>query len=244
MQGKSLPINFSSFVHMVQSIGGTDRPTISLSRSFTRLKTVFATFYKQPLVIDYRDDGGVGEWGQYMEIPNMTASHLPLREFNFFYHPQYLYPGNSLLNPGGIDGDVLDNGYWTFQYRTEPEMQLQVGSKLFPESPMMSSAEMYYHLRKSLGSHHPGSQYAVNILDKDYRSTHFIVAFDCEKQTNVGFSGINTRAGDLICIKGLNLVKKLNDGTVLAGTTPDFIHTTLEYDGILVISDSGVTVLE
>jgi len=43
---------------------------------------------------------------------------------------------------------------------------------------------------------------AFNILDKEYRSYKFIVAFDCAKQTNVGFSGLNTRAGDLITIKG------------------------------------------
>jgi hypothetical protein len=44
MQGNTLPINFSSFVHQVQALGGTDRPVITLSRAFTRLKTVFVTF--------------------------------------------------------------------------------------------------------------------------------------------------------------------------------------------------------
>ena len=48
MSGKSLPINFSSFLHQVQSSGQTDRPTISLSRAFTRRKTVYVTFYKVP----------------------------------------------------------------------------------------------------------------------------------------------------------------------------------------------------
>ena len=48
MQGKSLPINFSSFVHQVQAIGKTERPVIALSRAFTRLKTVYVTFYKTP----------------------------------------------------------------------------------------------------------------------------------------------------------------------------------------------------
>jgi hypothetical protein len=53
MQGKTLPINFSSFVNQVQAIGGADRPTISLSRSFTRLKTVFVTFYKPNYIVNF-----------------------------------------------------------------------------------------------------------------------------------------------------------------------------------------------
>ena len=103
---------------------------------------------------------------------------------------------------------------------------------------------MYYQLRKALGSHQPNSMYAINIADKEYRSTHWITAIDCERVTNAGFSGYNTRAGDLICVKILNLEHINNDGTKLANTVPDFMHTTLEYDAIMTIGDQGVTVLE
>jgi hypothetical protein len=85
MHGKTLPMNFASFVHQVQAIGGTDRPVISLSRSFTRLKTVFVTFYKPNMVHDYAN-------GQFVQ---QLANHLPLRECNHFYHPQFIYPGNN-----------------------------------------------------------------------------------------------------------------------------------------------------
>ena len=148
MQGKTLPINFSSFVHMMQAVGGTPSPTISLSRSFTRLKTVFVTFYKTPKVADYTEDPvNPGAWGVYEET-NIQATHLPLREFNFFYHPQYLYPGDFLYGDEGITGyslprAVFANGFWNFQYRTEPEIQLQVGTKNFPETAMRSSTDMY-----------------------------------------------------------------------------------------------------
>jgi len=98
---------------------------------------------------------------------------------------------------------------------------------------MRSSAESYYQLRKALGSHQPGSAYAVNIDNRHYRSFKYIIAFDCEKQTNVGFSGLNTRAGDLITIKYSKLQKIMDDGVAVAQTVPDFMHTTLEYDAIL-----------
>jgi len=50
MSGKKIPIPISSFVHQVQTIGETDRPTLSMSRAFTRLNKVFITFYKVPYV--------------------------------------------------------------------------------------------------------------------------------------------------------------------------------------------------
>jgi len=84
----------------------------------------------------------------------------------------------------------------------------------------------------------------VNVNEPESRSAEFIVAFDCEKQTNAGFSGLNTRTGDLLAVKRIYWQRTNNDGVVVPGTVPDFIHTTLEYDAILSISDQGVTVLE
>ena len=50
LQSKSLPINLSSFVYMLQAIGHSDQPATYLPISFTRLNAVFLTLY-QPLVI-------------------------------------------------------------------------------------------------------------------------------------------------------------------------------------------------
>jgi hypothetical protein len=74
MQGKTLPINFSSFVHQAQAIVGTDKHVTTMSRSFTRLKTVYVTFYKQPKAWDFENAE---------QLP-IEATHLPLRECNFF----------------------------------------------------------------------------------------------------------------------------------------------------------------
>ena len=239
MQGKGLPINFSSFVHSMQSVGATDKPVITMSRSFTRLKTVFVTFYRTPIIYFWNVATGT-----YDPIPGAVATHLPFREATFFYHPQYLYPSDH--NADTMNGQAYERGYYVFQWNSEVEMQMQVGAKMFPEIPIRSSAEAYYHLRKSLGSHKPNSSYAVNILDREYRSHKFIVAFDTEKQTNAGFSGLNTRAGDLITIKCNNLhhISNADNGVPMPDTIPEFMHTTLEYDAIINITDAGVTVLE
>ena len=237
MQGKSLPINFSSFVHQVQAIGQTDRLVISLSRAFTRLKTVYVTFYKQPKVwaLD-----GAGKYGELdIELPG-----YPLKECNFFFHPQWIWQPDLFLNDQNPLPDWAEKGGFVFQHNTEVEAQIQIGSKLIPELPIRSSAEAYYHLRKSLGCHQPGSGYGVNILDREFRTSKFILAFDCERQTNAGFSGLNTRTGDLITIKMLNFKHIDNAGVTWDKSYPDFQHTTLEYDSIMTITDAGVQVLE
>jgi hypothetical protein len=95
-----------------------------------------------------------------------------------------------------------------------------------------------------LGIHQPGASFGLNVLDREYRTSKFILAFDCERQTNAGFSGLNTRTGDLITIKMLNFNHRDNEGVVWDETFPDFQHTTLEYDAIMTITDAGVQVME
>ena len=144
MQGKSLPINFSSFVHQVQAIGQTDRPVIALSRAFTRLKTVYVTFYKAPKLWQRTADGLAIE-----ELnPPQEPVGYPLKEANFFYHPQWVYQPRNFLNDQPMDPVAAENGGFTFQFNTEVEAQIQIGSKLIPELPIRSSAEAYYQLRK------------------------------------------------------------------------------------------------
>ena len=75
--------------------------------------------------------------------------------------------------------------------------QLQLGSKLWPEQPMSSQAEMYETLRKAVGTH---NQDIKNIsLDRfDYMTNSFIVGIDLEKNLGDPFSAQNTRAGDVL----------------------------------------------
>jgi hypothetical protein len=236
MSGKTLPINFSSFSHSMQSIAGNERPTVSLARSFTRLKTVYVSFSKTPYV------SGIVN-GVPTQDFNDPATHLGLNECNFFYHPSFGYPGVR-INSQNPDVGMANNSYYQHQYNSEVEIQLCIGSKLFPETPIRSAAEAYYHLSKAVGGHHPGSSYSMNILDREYRSTKFICAFDTEKVSGAFGSGLSTKTGDLITIKCANMFHTDNTGRRWENSTPDFMHCLLEYDSVLVVSDSGVTVLE
>ena len=121
-------------------------------------------------------------------------------------------------------------------YDGEFEFQLQIGSKLFPEYPVRSHTEAYYNLKKCLGVQ-SSSIHNFNINPVEYRDYKMILATDCERVLNAGFTGINTRAGDLLTVK---LKYNSNDATRLA----DRIHIVLHSDQILEIRDSGCQVFD
>ena len=72
-----------------------------------------------------------------------------------------------------------------------------------------------------------------------FRSYKFIASIDTEKVLEAGFTGLNTRAGDLLTIK----VKPM-DATTMATTKPTKFFTVLHSDNILEIRESGVTVFD
>jgi hypothetical protein len=118
----------------------------------------------------------------------------------------------------------------------EFEFQLQIGSKLFPEYPIRSHNEAYYQLAKALGVQ-ASALHNFDISAREYRSTKFILGTDCEKVLDAGFTGLNTRAGDLMSIK-------LKYADKAANRLADRIHIVLHSDQILEIRDSGCQVFD
>jgi hypothetical protein len=124
----------------------------------------------------------------------------------------------------------------------EFEFQLQIGSKLFPEYPIRSHNEAYYQLKKTLGVH-ASSLHNFDIDALEYRSNKLVIGTDCEKVLDAGFTGINTRAGDLLTVK----LKYADKGQLAAGVyshLADRIHIVLHSDQIMEIRDSGVAVYD
>jgi hypothetical protein len=123
----------------------------------------------------------------------------------------------------------------------EFEFQLQIGSKLFPEYPIRSHNEAYYQLAKCLGVQ-ASALHNFDISAREYRSNKLILGTDCEKVLDAGFTGLNTRAGDLMTVK-FDMNKTVN-ATDLAARKPDRIHIVLHSDQILEIRDSGCQVYD
>ena len=185
--GKSIPISYTSYTTSQQVCSG-EATNVNISRSLTRLKSIFVTLYKPP------------------------GNHHVENEVNLFWH--YM------------------NG--TYDKTKELQFELQLGSKKWPEYPLLSQAEAFYQLRKTMGV--LGSAYtSLDFSGKEYVLNKFIIGFDLEKMLGASFTGYNSKSGDLLTVK-------LKETGMTSAT--DMIFTTLHYDALLEINDTGCTVMD
>ena len=123
----------------------------------------------------------------------------------------------------------------SFDKDGEFEAMVQVGSKKFPETEIRSHSEAYYQLRKTLGSHDQHN--SIDITQHEYKTRKFVLGFDMEKVLEAGFTGINTRQGDI-----MSITFNHNSGT--ASHYAKDMQIVLTSDQIMEIADSGVTVYD
>ncbi len=154
---------------------------------------------------------------------NDREKYMGRKNWNDFFSPMWdsnLYP-NYIHDPSG-----------------EFEFQLQIGSKLFPEYPMRSHNEAFYQLKKALGVQ-ASALHNFDIAPYEFRDNKMIIGIDCERVLDAGFTGINTRAGDLMTVK-FKFKEAGADNAHLA----DRLHIVLHSDQILEIRDSGCQVFD
>ena len=121
----------------------------------------------------------------------------------------------------------------------ELEMQVQVGSKLFPEYPLRSLSESYAQLKKAVGI--LGSNFhSMSVTPTQYRNEHFVAGIDTEKSIGASWTGLSTRAGDLLSVR----VKAQDKSTLLSVGMPDTLFIVLHSDNILEVSDGGCSVYD
>jgi hypothetical protein len=154
-------------------------------------------------------------------LKTMPAVEKGSKDWNIFYSPMAAYAGAE-ANQYNSNGEF--------------EAQLQLGAKLYPEYPIRSHAEGFYQLRKTLGVK-SSNMHNFDIDSHQYRSTKFIWATDMERVLESGFTGMNTRAGDI-----LNIRFDHNDANVNNYATT--MHIILHSDQIMEIRDGGVTVFD
>ena len=122
----------------------------------------------------------------------------------------------------------------------EMEYQVQIGSKLYPEYPVQSLGEAFAQLRKAVKDAHGSDFHGLSILPDAYRKNKFVVAVQTSKLLAAGFTGLNTRSGDLMTVKA----KVVGGSAINAAHMPTEIHVVLESDQILEIRDTGVSVFD
>jgi hypothetical protein len=187
--------------------------------------------------------------GQDKPLINVSRALTRLKGVFVTLHKDYTHtsrtallgrkPWNDFFSPAfGVNTD----GVLTHDSDGEFEFQLQIGSKLFPEYPIRSHNEAYYQLKKTLGVQ-ASAVHNFDISATEYRDYKFILGTDCEKVLDAGFTGLNTRSGDLLSVS----LKYANKGDVETGIYPrlaDRIHIVLHSDQILEIRDSGCQVFD
>ena len=112
-------------------------------------------------------------------------------------------------------------------------LQLVIGSKLYPETGIRSHAECFYNLRKALGVQ-AIALHSVDIKGDDYRDRKFVVGFDTEKMLGLAFTGCNTK-------NSLMTVKFKVPGGDNQATR---MHIILVAQQIIECSDSGITIFD
>ena len=175
LSGKSLAINFNTYISQLQSMIsaaniGQKAIRLNVTRSLSRLKSIFVTLIAPPIHADYVDSLAV-----------------IARDWNYFYSPMFNTSAGS--NSGDLKHDESD----------EFEAQIQIGSKQFPVYPIRSHAEAFSQLMKTMGIS-SNKSFNFDINPHEYRTIKFVWATDTEKVIEAGFTGYNTMAGDNISI--------------------------------------------
>ena len=119
---------------------------------------------------------------------------------------------------------------WEDLEKGQHQFQLQIGSELIPECPIEDSTKCFYHLRKTVG--HP-----ISIYSRWYHSTKYVIGVDMEKMSGAGFSGMNTKAVDLITV---NFRDCHHSNVNTAASIPSRMYAVLHYGAVLNIRDSGI----
>ena len=114
------------------------------------------------------------------------------------------------------------------------QVWIQVGSKLIPEYPVRDSTEAFYQLRTIVG--HP-----INVFSRWYHTINYIIGLDLESFAGAGFTGMNTKAGDLLTIEFRNCIHSASDPDI--NSVPGRVYCAFHYNAVLNIRDSGVELL-
>jgi hypothetical protein len=126
-----------------------------------------------------------------------------------------------------------------YNYASELQLQIQIGSKLYPEYPIRSLAEAFYQLRKTLGLHFGNDSMAVQ--PRYYRQDSFIASVDLEKVLGSSFTSQNTMDGQIMSIR----MASSNASTIpLPSDTTCSLYYCLAYDSIMSVNLTGIEVLE
>ena len=114
---------------------------------------------------------------------------------------------------------------------------VQIGTMKWPESPATSIPETFSLLRQATAIYDQSLQ-TVNITPQAYANNSYIIGVGLQTTPAGAFSGLNTRAGDLLTIRAKNLA---TDAAVNAASR---VYVTLLHEAIVEVREGSVSVLD
>lgn len=195
LSGKSLNIPFTSHVSSLQTV--TDKTfQINVSRNLTKLKKIFCSYDKN------LPTAAAASRNLYLNKPYRALYAPRTEELKFVGKPE-----------SEPDKDVIT------------KLQVQIGSHLFPETPVDSIAEAYKYTKEC----NPNKALAIDSFD--FHNEKFVFGLNLEKAKGGKFDGLNVKNNQIIVYSSTK-------------STPNRMHVILEHDSILEINDTSVNVYD
>jgi hypothetical protein len=192
----------------------------SLSIGYTTFSTIFQSFTKGTPNLS------VPIVKAATRIRGILASFGESNDPTEFLHPD----ANALALAGG-NSELMDS---------KVSLMVALGAKRFPIKPIGSAAFFYENLKKALNIYST-SLGGFNIAPWKYMTTSFIAGISTERVPGQQFSGVSSRAGDLIYLQ-FNGLPTSYAGSV-AGLV-DRLWVTVITDQIAELSSAGCVVFD
>ena len=121
----------------------------------------------------------------------------------------------------------------------EVQIYLQLGSKLYPEYPCNNMSECFYRLKQAMNlpEYH---QHSISIKFQNYIRNKFIFCVSFEKIQDAEWTGVNTKAGQVLMVN----CKAMNETGITSANIAATMYTLLQAQQILEIRDVGCTVYD
>jgi len=199
----TLHMPYCTFISSLSTILANDSQ-VSISRSLSKLETIYISLYKK--------------FTDIKRIKHGTDKLL-----------------NNFWSPNSGVAELVRDSYNIFNYDEKIQnIQLNVGSKVFPVYPIDSTASCLYELRKAMKNNFTDIN-SCNINSDTYRSNKFVTAFNLCKDSDseISFAGYNT--------KNATMVLKLTTAGDVTNRA-DMLHTVLVAEQILTLSNLSARV--
>ena len=116
---------------------------------------------------------------------------------------------------------------------------VQIGSLKWPESPATSIPETFSLLRQACAIHDESIR-TLNITPQSFASNGFVVGVPLSTSPGAAFSGLNTRAGDLLTVRA----KGMQADNTINGAGGGRCYIIMLHDTIVELRENSVSVLD